>query len=88
MTMRFLNLETNGSGLDFETARRRAAALAADENTETMLISWADRERQIHSPQCLKCEIKGRPGWEVYGENHGGRLRISVDDDRFVFIFS
>ncbi len=86
--MRSLNIEMSGPKRDFETARQLAATLAAEDNPETMLISWADRERQFHSPKCLKCEIKGRPAWEVYGENHGGRLRISVDADRFVFIFS
>jgi hypothetical protein len=88
MTMRSINLEMIGPDLNFETARRRAAALASEENPETMLISWSDGVRGVHSPQCLKCEIHGRPGWDVYGENHGGRLRIRVNSDRFVFIFS
>ena len=86
--MRSLNIEMNGTAPDFESARLRAESLATGENPETMLISWADRRRGVHSPQCLKCEIHGRPGWEVYGENHGGRLRISVNGEQYVFIYS
>lgn len=74
--------------IDFEEAKAVAGILARRENEFATLISWCNREKGIHSPQCLQCEIKGEPGWEVYGRNHDGRLRISIDDDRFVFIFS
>lgn len=74
--------------LDFEQAKALAEVLALKGHDYATLISWNDRERNVHSPQCLQCEIKGSPGWEVYGENHEGRLRISVNDDAFVFIYS
>ncbi len=74
--------------ISFEQAKNVARLLAEQENDLALLISWCDREKGVHSPQCLQCEIKGEPGWEVYGRNHEGRLRISIDDDRFVFIYS
>ncbi len=78
----------SGYSADFDQAREIAKLIAEKDNEFTMLISWCDREKGVHSPCCLKCEIKGEPGWEVYGKNHDGRLRISFDSDRFVFIYS
>ena len=74
--------------LTFDQAKAVAELLALQENEFATLVSWNDRERDIHSPQCLHCEIKGAPGWEVYGKNHEGRLRISFNSDAFVFIYS
>jgi len=81
----------DGTSLTFEQARELAecAARAGTADPESvMLISWCDRRRQVHSPQCLKCTLHDRPAWEVYGATHGGRVRVSVDDDEYVFIFS
>ncbi|BCO09023.1 hypothetical protein GF1_13990 [Desulfolithobacter dissulfuricans] len=86
--MERVDITINGYAMDFDTARQIAALLASRDNEYTTLVAWNDRERNIHSPQCLKCEIKGEPGWEVYGRNHDGRLRISFNDDLFVFIYS
>ncbi len=77
-----------GCTLDFETVRQMMEPLALRDNEFATLVAWNDRDKGIHSPQCLKCEIKGEPGWEVYGRNHGGRLRISVNDDTWVLIYS
>lgn len=77
-----------GCSVDFEQAKGVAKIVAEKENVFATLISWCDRDKGVHSPQCLQCEIKGEAGWEVYGRSHDGRLRISIDDDRFVFIFS
>ncbi len=78
----------SGYSIDFDQAREVAKLIAEKDNELTMLISWCDREKDVHSPCCLKCEFKGEPGWEVYGKNHEGRLRVSFDNDRFVFIYS
>lgn len=78
----------SGYVIDFEQAKAVAKIVAERGNEFATLMSWCDRDKGRHSPHCLQCEIKGEPGWEVYGRNHNGRLRISVDDDRFVFIFS
>jgi len=86
--MQHIALNVDGLVLDFSLARRLGDCLAGRENEDYTLISWFDRTRNIHSPQCLHCEIKGEPGWEVYGKNHGGRLRISFNDGAMVLIYS
>ncbi len=84
------NIQINITGYepDFEMVRQMAEIIALRDNEYATLVSWNDRQKGVHSPQCLKCEIKGDPGWEVYGRNHGGRLRISVNDDTWVLIYS
>ncbi len=79
---------TNGYQLSFDQARGVAEIIAQEGNEYSLLVSWCDKEKGVHSPCCLKCEFDDVPGWEVYGVNHEGRLRISFDDDRFVFIYS
>jgi hypothetical protein len=86
--MEKIEFRITGFEIDFERAKVVAKIIAERENEFATLMSWCDREKGVHSPHCLQCEIKGEPGWEVYGRNHDGRLRISFDDDRFVFIFS
>jgi len=81
-------VDITGYEVDFEQAKQIADLLGLRDHEMATLISWNDRERNIHSPRCLQCEIKGDPGWEVYGQNHDGRLRISVNKDAFVFIYS
>ncbi len=82
-----ISISIQGMEVDFDLAGAMAKLAALRQEQDTMLISWNDRCRDIHSPSCLKCEIKGEQGWEVYGRNHNGRLRVSVNDDDFVFIY-
>jgi len=84
--METVTVHIAGCGLDFDTARALALTLAARDNPETMLVAWCDREKGAHSPSCVKCESNGLPGWEVYGRNHDGRLRIAFNDEALVFI--
>jgi len=86
--MQRVDIQIDGYTLDFDQARETGRIIAEKENDFFTLVSWCDRDKGKHSPCCLKCELKGEPGWEVYGRNHEGRLRISFDDDRFVFIYS
>jgi hypothetical protein len=78
----------DGEAMDFHLARQIGELLARRGNEDATLVAWNDNLRKVHSPQCLHCEIKGEPGWEVYGRNHGGRLRIAVNDETIVLIFS
>ena len=86
--MERVDIHISGYPVSFDLARDIARLLAEEKNDMATLVSWNDAERDIHSPQCLQCEIKGEPGWEVYGRNHEGRLRISINDDTFVFIYT
>jgi len=86
--MQRIEAEISGVDLDFAAARAVAEQLARIGNREAELIAWADRAGGNHSPSCVKCVIGERPGWEVYGENHGGRVRVSLNQDAYVFIWS
>ena len=86
--MERIDCSIKGYTLSFDQARELGKLIAEEDNEYATLVSWCDRDKGVHSPCCLKCELKGEPGWEVYGRNHEGRLRISIDDDRFVLIYS
>lgn len=86
--MEKINISMQGGKIDFELARRLSLTIASQDDEEPMLICWNDKVNGNHSPSGVQCEIKGLPGWEVYGENHGGRLRISINSDDFVFIYA
>ncbi len=86
--MQQITLEILGMPLDFDLARQLADTIAHHENDDCTLISWYDGLNNRHSPQAVCCEIKGLPGWEVYGQNHGGRVRISFNNDTLVLIYS
>ena len=86
--MERVDCNVEGYEVDFDQAREMGRIMAEKDNDFATLVSWCDRDKGVHSPCCLKCELKGEPGWEVYGRNHEGRLRISIDNDRFVFIYS
>lgn len=86
--MKEINIRISDCEISQEQAQGMAQLIAERDNTETMAISRFNRRANACSPCCLKGEMGGKPGWEVYGENHGGRLKISVNDGEFVFIFS
>ena len=77
-------------GIDpgFEDLLGMTRIMALRGNRETMLVAWSDRKQNKHSPCCIRCQIGDEPGWEVYGRNHEGRLRISVNRDDYVFIYT
>ena len=88
MEVQKVQIEVGGLAIDFELARRLAAALAEKDDPEILLISWFDQKQDRFSPSGCQCEIKGEPGWEVYGRSHGGRLRIEVNGGEYVFWYS
>ncbi len=85
--MERIEISLKGCTLDFDLASGIGRTVAEKDDEEPMLICWNDKARNIHSPSGVLCEFDGTPGWEVYGENHGGRLRISINDDDYVFIY-
>ena len=86
--MQHIDIRIDGLAPDFELARQIGALIAGRDHDEYTLVSWCDARRGVHSPQCLHCEIRGEPGWLVYGRSHGGRLCISFNDDQYVLIYS
>lgn len=85
--MQKIKISVEGIVLDFDHAKKVAETICKTQTEDTFLISWNDKLRNLHSPCCLKCEIKGTPAWEKYGISHGGRFRISINSDDYVFIF-
>lgn len=83
-----VRLDLQGLAAGFAEYQHLCRLLAARDNPDTTLVAWMDRRRDLHSPACVRCQIGDEPGWEVYGRNHGGRLRFSVNDGQYVFIFS
>ncbi|MBU0681495.1 MAG: AF1514 family protein [Proteobacteria bacterium] len=77
-----------GIDVDWDVARDLAYTIANRYDEEPMLMSWFDKATGKFSPSCCKCEMNDGPAWEIYGKNHGGRYRISVNDDAYVFIYS
>lgn len=86
--MQNVALHIDGFDLTWDLARDLAYRLAVQDDEDPMLVSWFDKSTGKFSPSCCKCQIKDGAAWEVYGKNHGGRYRISVNDDTYVFIYS
>lgn len=86
--MQPVDLVLKGDGLSWDAARDAAYEYACRGGEDPMLMAWFDRRRGKFSPSCCKCDIMAGPAWEIYGINHGGRLRISVNDDLYVFIYT
>ena len=88
--MRKIDLEINGEdGVpEWEQAVAAAEEIARQGNPETMMIARCNRLTNSCSPCALGGDLGGRPGWEVYGETHGGRLKIVVNGGIYTFIFT
>jgi hypothetical protein len=72
---------------------REAMALADEEARkrlgEFMLLSWYDRDRDFESPQhSSECHADSAvPGYVDYGLNHGAKLKVDIEEGRFVFFY-
>ena len=86
--MKEIDIQISGCKVSQEQAQKIGLLLAQQDNPDTMVIARFNRVANACSPCCLKGELGGKPGWEVYGENHGGQLKITVNRGDFVFIFS
>ncbi len=75
--------------LDYREAMRLADEAAGARLGEYMLLSWYDRNRDFESPQhASECHADSAvPGYVDYGIHHGARLKVDVDDGRFVFFY-
>lgn len=86
--MKEISVRISGYPVSREEAQEIGRLIAAKDNPETTVLARYNRETNSSSPCCLKGKFGDRPGWEVYGENHGGRLKINVNDGDYIFIFS
>ena len=86
--MEGIQINISGCDISQEQAQKIGQLIAERNNPDTIVISRYNRIADACSPCCLGNDMGGKPGWEVYGENHGGRLKITVNDGDYVFIFS
>lgn len=84
-----VDLKPESSPRDFAAARRLAEAVAEERLGETMLLSWYDRDRDFESPQHAgEChQDSAVPGYVDYGLYHGARLKVDIENGRFVFFY-
>lgn len=74
---------------DFREAMALAKEQAGKRFEEYMLASWYDRDRDFESP-AHATETPGdeKNGYIHYGINHGARLKVDIEEGRFVFFFT
>ena len=66
-----------------------ANAAAAARMDDYMLLSWYDRDRDFESPQHAgEChQDTAVPGYLDYAVYHGARLKVDIEEGRFVFFY-
>jgi hypothetical protein len=74
---------------DYRQAMSIADQLASETLGEFMLLSWYDRDRDFESPQhSSECHADSAiPGYVDYGINHGAKLKVDIEQGRFVFYY-
>ena len=84
-----VRLHPNPSPADYREAMALADAEAKKRLGEFMLLSWYDRDRDFESPQhASECHSNSAiPGYVDYGLYHGAKLKVDIEDGRFVFYY-
>ena len=74
---------------DYHQAMKLANSIADEKLADYMLLSWYDRDRDFESPQhSSECHQNSAvPGYVDYGLNHGAKLKIDIEQGRFVFFY-
>ena len=75
---------------DHQQAMALAREAAGERFEDHMLISWYDRDRDLESP-ANTTECAGdcpKDGYIHYARSHGAKLKIDIEDGRFVFFFT
>lgn len=75
---------------DYQEAVALANEEAEEHFSEYMLISWYDADRDFESPpNSTECAKNGRKdGYIHYGLSHGAKLKVDIENGRFVFFFT
>jgi hypothetical protein len=74
---------------DYQEAMALANVVAKEKLGDYMLLSWYDRDRDFESPQhASECHTDSAvPGYVDYGLYHGAKLKVDVEEGRFVFFY-
>ena len=56
---------------------------------DNMLLAWYDRDRDFESPQhSSECHVDSAiPGYIDYALYHGAKLKIDIEQGRFIFFY-
>ena len=84
-----VELNPQESLADYLQAMAMANNVADEKLVDYMLLSWYDRDRDFESPQhASEChQGSAVPGYVDYGLNHGARLKVDIEQGRFVFFY-
>lgn len=84
-----VELHPDPSPKDYLEAMAIANREADERLGEHMLLSWYDRDRDFESPQhASECHSDSAvPGYVDYGLYHGAKLKVDIEDGRFVFFY-
>ncbi len=87
--LQILHLHPKPPLKDYQAALQLANQAAEAALGAVMLLSWYDRDRDFEAPQhASECHANGAlPGYVDYGIHHGARLKIDIEDGRFVFFY-
>lgn len=81
-----INISIYGVETDFNQAKEQANLSAANRLQEPQLIAWYDDINQKAYPEIPECQQK--TGWITYATEHGGKLRVNVNNKTFCFVYA
>lgn len=85
-----VSLHTENKVKDYQEAVTLAKKEAGQRFEEYMLVSWYDRDRDFESPPNTT-ESPGdcqKNGYIHYALNHEAKLKVDIEEGRFVFFFA
>ena len=85
-----VELTPNPAVADYNEAAALAKAEAEERFAEYMLISWYDRDRDYESPPNTseRGDEFPKDGYIYYGLSHDAKLKVDIEQGRFVFFFT
>jgi hypothetical protein len=85
-----ISLHPDSKISDYQEAVTLANEQAEKRFEEFMLISWYDKDRDVESPpNTTECAVAcQKDGYIHYAVNHEAKLKVDIDDGRFVFFFT
>jgi hypothetical protein len=85
-----VSLQPENRVSDYQEALALAREQATQRFEEYMLVSWYDRDRDFESPPHSSECAEGcrKDGYIHYGLSHGAKLKVDIEDGRFVFFFA
>ena len=85
-----VNLSPPDGIADYNAAVDLAKREAEKRFEEYMLLSWYDRDRDFESPPNTseRGDEFPKDGYIHYGLSHGAKLKVDIEQGRFVFFFT